>query len=182
MRWLAIGLAMVGLAGCRSEPTANALYRAAYDGDVKEVRRILKAGTDPAAMVSSGFEPLHAAAMNGRHEVAKILLEAGAPINDRCNDRNFTPLCYAAYTGDAKIADLLLRNGARVDIRSGDDGYTPLHWAAERGNTDVIPILLRHGAKVNERTRSGRTSMVLAYNLGREDIVEMLRSAGGRWR
>ena len=69
---------------------------------------------------------LHDAAANGRLELVRILLSAGASINVQ-NRQGFTALHYAAFYGQAEVVRALLQCGANAQIQAGD-GETPLHY------------------------------------------------------
>jgi uncharacterized protein len=110
--------------------------------------------------------PLLYAARDGRTEIARMLISAGAKVN-LADANKITPLLMAITNNQAELADLVLQNNA--DVNAADFwGRTPL-WAAvemrdiEYGrsgehNVDrerllqLIRSLLDHGANPNART------------------------------
>jgi ankyrin repeat protein len=89
-------------------------------------------GADPNAQGWGVFQeaPLHIAVLQGREDIAKLLLSNGANPNiSGKGGRGRTPLCIAAEKGYNDIAKTLIANGARVDLK--DSGaITPLGYAA----------------------------------------------------
>src|SRR5436190_1537123 len=69
------------------------------------------------------------AAMKGREDVVKLLLETGKA-NVNLKDHNGrTPLSFAAQNGYYNVVKLLLATGkAEIDVKD-DTGKTPLLWA-----------------------------------------------------
>ena len=57
------------------------LHFAAQDGDIEEVKRLLKEGYQPNLFDELGKTPLHYAAMSGHLDVMNVLLAAGADVN-----------------------------------------------------------------------------------------------------
>lgn len=91
-----------------------------------------------------GWTALHMAALNGRKEVAELLLAKGANVNakDVFHD---TPLHLAARSHRTlEVAELLLAKGADVNAKNYW-GATPLHVAVEEGHSDVAELLRQHG-------------------------------------
>jgi uncharacterized protein len=91
---------------------AAAILQAVRDGDVPVVRRLLSA--DPRLVRATDDHlktPLHWAAEHDHHEVAKMLLDAGADL-EATTSWGATPLDWAATMGSTKVADLLLARGA----------------------------------------------------------------------
>jgi len=96
---------------------------------------LLAAGAD--AKVEAGkYTPLHAAAWRGHHQVAAVLLAAGADVGAKDSDGH-TPLHKAAWNGHLSTVTALLAAGA--DPKAEVDRYTPLHAAAGRGTTRSWP-------------------------------------------
>jgi len=151
-------------------------------------------GGDPTNPVTpgdtkrGGSTPLLFAARNGDAESARLLLAAGARINDALPD-GMTALTLAARSGQTAIAKFLIDAGA--DVNDARFGYTALHAAVLMGDLEVVRALLAHGAKPNipltkaEPIRRGGQdiSLPIAY-LGATPLlmaakfadVEMLRS------
>jgi len=112
-----------------------------------------------------GFTPLLFAARHGDIASAKLLLAAGAGVDDAA-PTGATPLVVAAHSGHAEFAALLLDQGADPDAI--DAGYTALHAATLRGEERLVEALLEHGADPDLRLESGtplrRTSQDWAFN------------------
>ena len=92
------------------------LHSAAYEGDVKRVRKLLKKGADPNTQSEDGDTPLHVAVSWGHVDVVKLLLEHGADPNIK-NENGWTPLYRAASEGRVDIVKLLLEHGANPSAR-----------------------------------------------------------------
>lgn len=86
-----------------------------------------------------GRTPLHYAAMNGRVEVAQLLLRAGAAPTHRWNSKRESPLFVAAKGGHAEVVGLLLEKmgSGEVDLPALS-GETPLSAACANGHSDVV--------------------------------------------
>jgi len=113
-----------------------------------------------------GFTPLLFAARYGDVESAKVLLAAGANVDDMTPERA-TALALAAHSGWGAFAAYLLDQGA--DPNSDEAGYTALHAAVLRGDLALVQALLAHGADPEARLKRGtpvnRTSKDFAFNM-----------------
>jgi ankyrin repeat protein len=113
-----------------------------------------------------GSTPILFAARSGDLESAKLLVAAGADVNDRTADGN-TALIIAAHSGHGTLASYLLDRGA--DPSLAPLGYTALHAAVLRGSlsdrdvknpdpgagVNLVKALLAHGADPNARIARG---------------------------
>ena len=118
--------------------------------------------------IPGGMSPLQYAARDGRLDIAKMLIEAGADVNQReAND--ITPLLSSITNNHPDVARYLIERGA--DIKAVDwYGRSPLWAAVETRNMDVdngtfengvdrepylelIKVLLDRGADPNVRTK-----------------------------
>ena len=85
-----------------------------------------------------GFTPLLFAAQQGDLESVRMLLAAGADINDAAPDDG-TALAVASASGQEALATYLLDRGADPNIADGF-GITPLHYAARKGVATLLGI------------------------------------------
>jgi ankyrin repeat protein len=99
-----------------------------------------------------GSTPLLFAARSGDVESARLLVEAGASVNDALPN-GMTALIEAAQSGHQAVGVLLLAKGA--DPNAHEVGYTALHAAVLRGGLDLVKALLAHGADPNLRMTKG---------------------------
>lgn len=92
---------------------------------------------DPAGPPPPGL--IVRAASNGRPDVAALLLEHGADVNE--TDGRATAMHEAALRGDADMVELLLSAGADATIRDGMYDATPAGWAEHSGFDELAEML-----------------------------------------
>jgi len=127
------------------------LQYAVYDGNVAEVRRLLKAGANVSLANNYGATPMGLAAEAGSAEIIKLLLDAGANA-DSPNADGQTALMAVARTGNVEAAELLVKRGAKVDAKEKWGGQTALMWASARRHPQMMQFLISKGADVNARS------------------------------
>ncbi len=129
---------------------------------------------DANAQTNDKDSPLHMAVYRNRIENTRLLLEAGAPANDR------KALLSAFRYGHSEIADMLLTRGA--DPRAISDeyySYRPLHYIAQNGNLQLLELLLKQdNIDLDARSKDGNTALHQAAYNGYVPIVEALVAAG----
>lgn len=127
----------------------TALMWAAAEGNVAAAGMLIRHGAEVSARSNAGFTPLLFAAREGRSELIRTLLEAGAPVDEalpsREAERNESGLADAAQTGMTPMlmassnahyetAAILLEAGADPD--QSPMGWTALHqlsWVRKAG-------------------------------------------------
>jgi ankyrin repeat protein len=115
---------------------AERLHRAAADGNLEEMARLVDAGAELHAYDDLSWTPLHHAARENRCEAAAWLLAHGADVNANDYDRiGKTPLSEAVQNSHVDMVELLLRHGADPDI-SGWMGLTARIRAGQRKGAD----------------------------------------------
>jgi len=93
-----------------------------------------------------GNTPLLFATIVGDVESARLLVDAGADVNDVAAG-GYAAIVYAAHSGNTDLVRYLLESGADPNVDTA--GYTALHAAMLRGYEDAALILLEHGADPN---------------------------------
>ena len=147
-------------------------------GDHKSVTLLLKHGASLSIANDVGAEPIHLAAQTGNVETIKVLVQAGADINEEVRTSHMTPIHFAAEYQDSFEHIVGLANlGARID---GKDymSWTPLHWASWRGHLASLNALLECGASVLTQTLDGNASIMLATANNSSRCVQRLIEVG----
>jgi ankyrin repeat protein len=109
-------------------------------------RDLLRSREGPRA--EGGFTPLLYAALSGDIETFRVLLAAGADVNEAAPD-GMTALVLALIKKHEALAVDLLDRGA--DPNASGTGYTALHVASAIGQPEAVKALLARGADVNSR-------------------------------
>lgn len=117
------------------------LHIASANDSLEVVAQLLAHGAQANATMEFGITALDFAAAQGSPDVARLLLDAGADVNNRDEKTATTPLHRAAIRGDWDMVTLLVGRGARVDAETFDKA-TPLFAAAEYGHLEVAQFLM----------------------------------------
>jgi ankyrin repeat protein len=175
-------------------------HGAAVDARTTAVRQLRGTGerstTSPSGATyfdAGGFTPLLFAARHGALDSARLLLDAGADLNDSAADGN-SALVMAAMSGHGQLGELLLDRGADPDASGA--GYAALHAAVLRSQPGLVRALLTTGANPNARLvkstpvprwtyqfiftlrEKGATPFMLAAKYLEPEILRMLAAAG----
>lgn len=175
------------------------LLVAAQQGNMQEVRSLLKRGANPNAANDDGntFTALMLAAREGHTDVIRLLLESGAKVDTTGAITvgvsgvadSITALMNAAASGDTSTVEILLNHKAdpnviQIDKVQDDSGNgtmrivksTPLVMYAD--NAAVLRILIEHGANPNTRDSDGNTLLMRVAEYRNADAVKYLLSKG----
>jgi ankyrin repeat protein len=98
---------------------------------------------------AAGETPLMMAALKGRMDWARKLIDRGA----RVQKPGWSPVHYAATGPNTELLAMLLDRGADINARAPDMS-TPLMMAVRFGPEDSVKLLVRRGAEksyINER-------------------------------
>lgn len=115
------------------------LYMAVQNGYPTMAELLLAAGANPAEG-GTNDPPMVTVGARDRNEIAAILVNAGADI-DQARDDGFTALHWAAYRDNAELVQILLDLGADTGVVD-NGGSTPLDIAVQR-DSDAAAALLR---------------------------------------
>ena len=124
----------------------TALHRALFNAKAEAGRCLLDHGADINARFHDDWTPLILAAVLGRVEFARMLLECGARINVQENSSARTPLHFAVGNRSIQAMRLFLEYGA--DVKAIDNsGFTPSQLASELGYHEIVELLSEYGAE-----------------------------------
>jgi ankyrin repeat protein len=102
-------------------------------------------------------------------EIVKMLIEAGANVNDK-DDQGYTPLAISAMYNQKELVQYLIDHGAKVNVKN-KDGRTPLMEAvdavegakSEDTVLEVVKIMLKADANPNAAPdQYGNTAISIA--------------------
>lgn len=142
----------------------NSLHQACADGNSEQVRYLLEMGLEPDEPNDSGETPFWVATFRQHLEVVKLLVQAGADVNQIWEDEK-TALEAMSAIGHAPLLTFLLENGANGF--EGDRTFTlALYNAVWPKRENTARILLSYGAKPTEST------FFEAAEFGMADVVE----------
>jgi ankyrin repeat protein len=142
---------LVGLASCgRKHGSTNdvvgtsEILTAAENGEVEKIKVLLQVNPDLVFSAGDhGQTALHVAALNGRADVAELLLANDAEVDAKAYNGG-TPLHCAALMGHKDVVKLLLDHKAAVNAKDKQDN-TPSDYAELTGHKDVVALLHQHG-------------------------------------
>ncbi|CBN58107.1 hypothetical protein OSCI_3620030 [Kamptonema sp. PCC 6506] len=129
------------------------LIKCVTKGDIKKVKSLLQENVNVNFSVCE-TTALCQAASQGHLEIARLLIAAGANVNQRASEGYFNPLLYAAYDGNLEIVRVLLEANADIHVRV-TDYLNPLEYAElgkleghKKGQQfdEVIALLKHYGA------------------------------------
>eukprot|EP00439_Symbiodinium_sp_Y106_P027419 s2760_g3.t1 len=140
---------------------------------------LLKARANVEKTDDMGKPALVYACEMGCTDLVKMLLEAGAEVNQSCTkelgdtSRGSGALHRVAARGRPDIARMLL--AARADVEKVDaNGWTPLFKAVRHAHSEMVQLLLDEGANKLKKDSSGESPASIAKVFGDEDIVRLL--------
>ncbi len=144
----------------------SALMWAISNQQVSTIEALVKGGADVNAGSKSGFTPLMFAAQKGDADISRILIKAGAKVNEAQPRSGLTALMVASAMVHSKAVDALLEAEADANL-ADSNGYAALHKVVRDSDygidpnrkNDVVAIvksLLKHGANPNLRIQQDK--------------------------
>eukprot|EP01104_Vermistella_antarctica_P018357 TRINITY_DN6764_c0_g1_i1.p1 TRINITY_DN6764_c0_g1~~TRINITY_DN6764_c0_g1_i1.p1 ORF type:complete len:1266 (+),score=221.68 TRINITY_DN6764_c0_g1_i1:174-3971(+) len=175
-------LSAYGVVPVGADFLTSSMITAVRDGLKGVVAKLLSDyGQLAAEVVDEDLQtPLHLAALDGRIDMIRLLLNFGASVNAK--DKNgWTPLHCSAANGHLSTSHRLLGAGADPSAQT-DSGTTPLHYFVRVLVEDekerslyfqLLNVMLEHknGCGINCANASGETPLHQACFRGREDAI-----------
>ncbi|MBR2208460.1 MAG: ankyrin repeat domain-containing protein [Synergistaceae bacterium] len=165
------------------DSTSEKLFKLVEDENAtaSQVKDLIEAGADVNFHSNDQTLLMHAYEYSN-YEIAKILLEYGADVNEKYGYGGSTVLIEAlSEIGELspearEFVKVLIKAGADVNLRD-DFNCPPLVFAAE--DTETIKILLDAGADVNASDNEGETILIRAAAFNpNPDAIKILLDAG----
>lgn len=181
------------LTSCHSSPTADSIeitmtegniLKAVQKNDRAAVLKNLKDGANVNTTDNNKRSLLLLATINGNIELAKLLVEYQADVNQQ-SDNMDSPFLYAGASGQTELVQLFLTKGARFDLFNRYNG-SALIPACERGHVETVRLLANtKNYPVDHVNRLGWTGLMEAIVLGNggkkyQQIVQILKDAGAK--
>jgi ankyrin repeat protein len=143
--------------------------RAALEGDLVTLQKLLDRGTSPDTSDADGNTLLMMAARGGHLNAAEFLVSRKASVNKQSAVGD-TALMAASLKGQLPVVRFLLENGAILN----PPNWTPLHYAAFEGRTAVVRFLLEKGANKDAVAPNEYTALMLAVRGSHEETARMI--------
>jgi len=162
------------------------IMAALRNGDPGGATKAIAAGADVNAVyprVNSFYDgntPLLVAARDGRTEIVRELLRAGADVNVVDWQFKGAPVHKATYNGNPEILGMLAAHpGIDLDVQGQINGYTPIHDALWHGYTECAEMLVETGVRLDLRGHDGKRPVDVAADVYGDDatLVDRLRKA-----
>jgi serine/threonine protein kinase/ankyrin repeat protein len=134
------------------------LATAAKYGNAELIRLLVEKG---AKVNDPKDPPIHWA---GKPEAAKVLIEAGADVNQRnAKGESALNLTQGTWIPTAETVELLIEAGVDVKAKNAT-GSTPLHAAIQLGEPEIAKLLIAAGADVDAKDKQGNTPLSIAHS------------------
>lgn len=112
-------------------------------------------------------------------EIAKILLDAGVPLDEfNRSGMGLTPTHCAIFSRNSEFVSYLVSRGADVNEKTRVDRICPLMIASNYNELELAKLLVSKGADVNARDSMGSTPLHSACRSCSESVVRLLIRSG----
>lgn len=191
MRLLSIILALIAFTNSatgQSAPSASEVaayddfFRAANEGDVAAIERLVAEGADVDARDAKERTPAHIVAFASQDEALRSLAEAGADMN-ALEHQDYDVVTIAAVANDPDLMSLAIELGNDPGLVTSPYLGTALIAAAHLGHAEVVRRLIDAGAPLDHVNNLHWTAVMEAVVLGdggpdHQAVLDALLSAG----
>jgi len=183
--WACVAVATLGFLGCQQDeqkPIAaeqrdfdglTAMHRAASNGDVAELERMLSIEhANPNLRDAAQVTPIHYAARNGQLEAIRMLVSYGAEPNAKTHN-GWTALQLAMREGHLDCVHFLSQYGFDPNGTT-PEGEVFLVYALRTQNDGMAEFLIERGADINVRNEFGKHLIDEAFNERNVPVINMM--------
>ncbi|KAK3294204.1 ankyrin repeat-containing domain protein [Chaetomium fimeti] len=145
--------------------------------DATTVQIMLEESTEnmkPDFTLASFRSALADAVRSGKYEIARMLLEAGADVDQDCDQTSgMTLLSLAVTSENVNTVRTILE--FRPELHTGDaDGNTALHYVGEDALVEIAPLLVNAGCALDAVNKEGTSPLTKAVSNGHLAVVEYM--------
>jgi hypothetical protein len=158
-------------------PETKRLQWAVKRRDSYHVEAALECGADIKVSLDFGNPLLVRAADIDSLAIVRLLLAAGAPVDEACPVLRYTPLMVAARSKYADIANVLLQHGASTSLTDAY-GRNALIIAAQEHSSDVVRALLQCPPQETKEVALALRALRIATKNEDQEIIRLLNEAG----
>ena len=155
------------------ENDESLLAKVVAKGDDELTLRIVEKGGDVNGRDISSMPLIAKLAKNGKINLVKIFIEAGADVNLASKAKGITSLYQAVKYNQVDTAELLLAHGANVNATKEGE-WTPLMVAAFNGYLTLVKLLIKYNANIYIEKNDGQVASELT---NRPDITLAINSS-----
>jgi ankyrin repeat protein len=149
------------------------LTRAVDAGDLEVAKQLIAAGVDVNAAPRFGVSALLTAVTQRKAEFVRLLLEAGANVNQRGS-------VVCGEFGKPEVKEEGLFRTTHVPNPPVARDATPLIVATRRGYADIAAQLIAAGTDVHAGDAEGFSALVYALKANDEPLIKLLKDAGAK--
>ncbi len=147
--------------GCTPLMATSYFRKKNLDKNMATIGYLISKGADVNATASNGTTAFIGTAIDGRVDVAAILVQNGAKPDARTTDYGDTAIYRAVERDRHDFLEFLLSVGVDIDVQN-DFGVSPLMKAAGNGSINSVKMLVAKGADVNLRDDAGWNALIWA--------------------
>lgn len=155
---------------------AEQVTKAVSDADEESLRQLLTCGVSPLHCDADGRTPLQIATSRSDYRAARLLIDAGAPVNEG-SKAHPSPLAAAALNGDIPIAKAILQKGGDPNVTIAPREPL-LIWCIKHGRYIIAEELLHYGADPHVADPDGNTALHHAIHHKQRSITNLLLEKG----
>lgn len=154
----------------QSPPAVSNIHYAIQIDDIDSVRKLIDKNPSLVSLKDErGYTPLLMASLLRHTEIAGLLIDAGADV-EQIDDDGITLLYKMVVAGHREMAELLLDKGASPEVKDRT-GNPLLTVSIMNDKRKMAELLLNKGADINAGNNEGNTALHLAQ---KPELIDLL--------
>jgi len=163
--------------GGKDDSKFTMLINGIFSESVPVVKYLIQKGVNINELDERDYSAVGVAASQSLNDIVKVLVDAGADINQKQGEFKQTLIMLALHDDNTELVKYLIKKG--VDVKAqATDGETALYLAAAYGNIEAADALLRAGADIDKESSIGFSPLFRAIQKKNTDMALYLISKG----